>query len=899
MVFRLPSLFLCLSLLMASVSGSRVFAQQPLGGAVDTSFSGDGQASVMLPGFTSPGSVLAVQADGKIVAAGQAWDGLTCYRLMLTRFLGDGSLDTSFGVGGVVTYGPERAQAYAVRDMKLLADGKILVALTTAENSIIVRYLETGELDPSFTVVKIPVGTGSFGPMAVQSDGKILLRDSEKVMRLLANGSVDTSFASSGTLAVPSGFTVRCVLPLPDGRILYGGRKEDGQNGYVGCVSSAGAAITAFGTSGRAMIPFTTFGGGIVIDMALDGAGNIAVAASSGYDSTDVNVARLSSAGVLDTSFSADGIVRINSFGTLNGVVVQADGRPIMWGYQGANLVMRRFLWNGDNDLSFDGDGLRTVSGTGAKAGMALQTDGKLLATTLAIGTNPFKALAVSRYHPGATLPMPVITISQDPVGQTVNLGATVTFVVEAESTAPATFVWYRGIDELARGGSKTFVMTNAQTSHEGDYRVEILSLNTRKSSAPATLKVVSPPVVTSTNSPSADGLLGGQWTANVSLSGRTPVTCKWYHGEDLVKTQTGALTGTFLTLNPLTANDTGNYWVEVSNADGTIKSRDFPLTVMPDPWARNLQSSVMVGTGEALMLYARVGSSTDYRVQWHRNGIAILDAREQQFDVSSAKLSDAGTYIMRLRSLVGVAEGSPIEVAVVDINPARWVVAAGQMFRLEAKAAGPGLSFEWWKDGQQVVASERVNGINTAVLSFSSLEAGDAGAYQCLVRALGGERMTGVQTLVVPVAVPTLAALTFPAAQIGLRYEHTVPLLPETSHLEITGLPAGFRYSMADRRLTGTPTKPGTFPLKIVAVNPWGKSAPLTVPFVVLPLPAGFTGRFHGSIGSYESLGAMDLNVTPNGTDTGKVELLSTTRNRLVTWPFTGAFTVDNGPAG
>jgi uncharacterized delta-60 repeat protein len=94
-------------------------------GGLDPSFGGDGKVLTNLtPGFDFAGGV-AIQGDGKIVAAGMA-DG----RFGLVRYRVNGTRDTTFGGGDgwVATDfgdGPDRAT-----DVAIQADGKIVAAGT-------------------------------------------------------------------------------------------------------------------------------------------------------------------------------------------------------------------------------------------------------------------------------------------------------------------------------------------------------------------------------------------------------------------------------------------------------------------------------------------------------------------------------------------------------------------------------------------------------------------------------------------------------------------------------------------------------------------------------------------------------------------------------------------------
>jgi uncharacterized delta-60 repeat protein len=124
----------------------------------------------------------AVQADGKVLVAGTTRDAVGGEeRFVVLRHLGDGTLDPSFGTGGVVTtdFGGD-AEAYAVVEQP---DGKIVAVGEAQEGFAVARYLPDGTLDAGFgnggivlTPIPLP-GTAYAEATAVvlQPDGKILV----------------------------------------------------------------------------------------------------------------------------------------------------------------------------------------------------------------------------------------------------------------------------------------------------------------------------------------------------------------------------------------------------------------------------------------------------------------------------------------------------------------------------------------------------------------------------------------------------------------------------------------------------------------------------------------------------------------------------------------------------
>jgi len=94
----------------------------------------------------------------------------------VARLNGDGSLDSTFGSGGVVT--TSVASSYSVRSLTLQTNGKIVAAENTnGSTDAVVRYNANGTVDTGFGnagAAPVPLGTSALG-LTLQADGKIVV----------------------------------------------------------------------------------------------------------------------------------------------------------------------------------------------------------------------------------------------------------------------------------------------------------------------------------------------------------------------------------------------------------------------------------------------------------------------------------------------------------------------------------------------------------------------------------------------------------------------------------------------------------------------------------------------------------------------------------------------------
>jgi uncharacterized delta-60 repeat protein len=350
-------------------------------GSLDTSFDGDGKVITSISNSNDLGNAVALQDDGKILLAGQSWNGSN-YDFSVARYLANGALDTSFdGDGTLMTElgGAEECRAIAVQP-----DGKIVVAGATSNaggyDMAVVRYLGNGALDTSFdgdgSVITTLGGNfdQSFG-IAVQADGKLVVAGNTSIgsstrmalVRYQANGALDSSWGGDGSVVIAGAASVAASVAIrADGKIVAAGYSENGSDYDFAllCYEPSGAPDTSFGGPGTVE---TEIGAGLdhATSLALQPDGKIVVAGSgSNATGSDFAMVRYHADGALDSSFDGDGKAVTDLGPFFEGaaaVALQADGKIVLAGAvdSGGNTVfgLVRYNANGTLDTSFDGDG--------------------------------------------------------------------------------------------------------------------------------------------------------------------------------------------------------------------------------------------------------------------------------------------------------------------------------------------------------------------------------------------------------------------------------------------------------------------------------------------------------------------------------------------------------------
>jgi uncharacterized delta-60 repeat protein len=437
---------------LAALAVSAAIAAVPAAAAqgdLDPSF---GTGGKVVTGFGEHQSAkaedVAILGNGKIVAAGSSSAASSGEDFTLARYLPDGSLDPVFAGDGTVTTdlgsGVERAYGVAVQ-----ADGKIVAAGFTGaggrdgvgDNLALVRYRRDGGLDSSFgsggVVVTNLGGLEVAFAVAVQADGKIVVAGQAVfpslaardflVARFEPDGGLDESFGTGGIVTTDFGAAewATAIALQPDGRILAAGDTA-GEDFALARYLPGGGLDTSFDGDGRATTDFTGAHDGAT-GLAVQPDGKIVAAGWSwggpGWDHAFA-LARYNPDGSLDarqgdwpldTSFDVDGKVITTFPGSFEGawdVAVQADLKIVAVGDVDPaptyTFALARYAYDGSLDASFGSLGLVTTPfDTAAHAqAIAIQADGGIVAAGFAIGAG----FALARYQ-GNPTPPPIVGV--------------------------------------------------------------------------------------------------------------------------------------------------------------------------------------------------------------------------------------------------------------------------------------------------------------------------------------------------------------------------------------------------------------------------------------------------------------------------------------------------------
>jgi uncharacterized delta-60 repeat protein len=316
---------------LSQTSESMAIVRYNSDGTLDSSFGSAGKviANVGLYGLTR-GNEVAIQPDGRILVVGtsapfQMFPPVPLvYEGFVARYLANGTLDSSFGSGGV--FHLNMSDATKATSIALQTDGKILIGGyrdssngSLSRACLLVRLSSGGSLDLTWDGDGYLVnGTteSTFESLAVQSDGRVVgVVYGNAVFRFNGDGSLDTSFDGDGIRQ----FALDSAIPQ-------------------GVAISAGGRITVVGTGVPAVMVFSRFNAAGSLDTTFGEGGRLTLSQVDGTSSAGASGAAVDARGRIVVGGWVSGtpgrfaVLRFLAPAVsagISGRVVRPDGRPV------------------------------------------------------------------------------------------------------------------------------------------------------------------------------------------------------------------------------------------------------------------------------------------------------------------------------------------------------------------------------------------------------------------------------------------------------------------------------------------------------------------------------------------------------------------------------------------
>jgi hypothetical protein len=393
--------------------------------------------------------------------------------------------------------------------------------------------------------------------------------------------------------------------------------------------------------------------------------------------------------------------------------------------------------------------------------------------------------------------------ISGQPLSQTVGAGTTNFLTVGATGTAPLSYQWqFNGIN-LTNGGNISGVTTNTlkisgvTTNNGGGYSVIVTNAGGSVTSSNAILTVIVSLIITNQPVAGLTNQVGYTATFSVVAVGQIPLSYHWwFNGSSLANGgHIFGATSSSLTVSNAQTTNTGNYWVVITNAVGSVISSNAYLSItnVPPTITNQPTSQMVVVTSNATFQVAAIGTAPlHYQWQFYNtnnpvtnnlvNGGNISGATSNVLTFSKAQLTNNGYYFVVVTNAGGVVTSTVAQLTVaaspvITNQPADQANAVDATVTFSVGAIGTTpLYYQWQFNSNNLANGGRFSGVTSATLRLTHARTNDSGYYSVVITNAAGSVTSSNAYLTITNVPPNI--IVQPASQtiaIGSNVTFTV----------------------------------------------------------------------------------------------------------------------------
>ena len=299
------------------------------------------------------------------------------------------------------------------------------------------------------------------------------------------------------------------------------------------------------------------------------------------------------------------------------------------------------------------------------------------------------------------TVTTPPLFTTQPPALKPVASGGSASVALSVVGTAPISYQWFKDGAPIPKATTPAFSWSKAAASIEGTYFLKATNPHGVTDSQPMLVAVQDKPVITLHPQAAATLHAGDAFSLQCAATGTETLVYQWQLNGVNVPGGSGAT----LTINPVNWLHRGTYRCVVSNAVGSVVSKNAVITVVSPPIIITPPSDTKIANRGTGVLRVVAGGTPLLKYQWMKDGNDIPKATGTSLTLAKASpASTPGSYAVRVSSnLLPAGVTSAAATVVVEDAPqitlhpvAVYAPVNGSATFTVAASGSPTLTYQW-----------------------------------------------------------------------------------------------------------------------------------------------------------------------------------------------------------
>lgn len=327
--------------------------------------------------------------------------------------------------------------------------------------------------------------------------------------------------------------------------------------------------------------------------------------------------------------------------------------------------------------------------------------------------------------------PILPIEITEQPEGSILCSGDNEELSIKVNGSEPIYFNWYLNNNDIFAPnitGSNTpnLGITDINIGQEGYYHCVITNACGSISSDTVFLEVNTMPQIL-LQPVGTEVCQEEEVYIDLLYQGSEPIEFLWYD----VLTESVVSEETFLHWEEAQPEDSGDYFVVLSNMCGADTSNVINVNVLSFPEITQQPQDVGICTGESFELSVEATGSEPINYLWFRNNSPLSSETESDISYTNATFANAGEYFCQIYNECKIIHTDTVSVAVGTLPQITWspfdqVLCAGEEFSVFMGYHGEFINLQWYRNGNPI------SGANDTIFTVSYATGLDEGYYYC-----------------------------------------------------------------------------------------------------------------------------------------------------------------------